>query len=162
MSIAAPVNTWDDPSGARRPSLNDMGGASLEDDAKNPPNPNLHPTSAQLNQYATQCRSIGSTAPSAIIDVTNNGSAAVIARMTACGTNVLSGTFTVTRVSVGLVSITWTPGALPVSVANPTIQMTTDAPWLDAIPIPISNGFQVKSRDNTNTLADGNFTIVIY
>lgn len=161
MSIAASTNTWDiNP--ARRPSLNDMGGASLEDDAVNPPDPNTDPTAASLNQCQDQGAALAAVSPAFILDVVNNGTTASLSRFSAPGFNIVGGALTIARVSIGLVSITWPSGTFPVSVANPIVQMTTDAAFSQPIPIAISNGVQVKCRDNTGALADGNFTIVFH
>lgn len=158
MSIAAEILTWD-MSPAQRPSLDNMGGASLVDDAVNPPDPEKMPTAASLNQVQNQCQALAKVAMAFAMDVVNNGTTASLARFTAAGTNIVNGTFTVSRISVGLVQITWAAGTFPVSVVNPHVQMTTDAAWCAAIPIPISNGVQIKTRNSAGALTDGNFTL---
>lgn len=161
MSIAAPVNTYDDPTGARRPSLNDMGGATLKDDAKNPPDPATMPTAASLNQVQAQCASLAKVAANLIVDITNSGSPS-ISRFTAPGNTFDATAFTVSRLSGGIVQITWTAGTLPVAAANAGAFMTSDAAWCAPVVIPIANGVQVKTRNASGTLVDGSFTLVIY
>jgi hypothetical protein len=161
MSVADTILTWDQ-SPAKRASLNAMGGASLIDDPSDPPDPQTMPTAASLNQCQNQIQAIGKVAPAFLLDVVNNGSAASVSRFSAAGTNITAPSFTVSRLSAGLVQITWTAGTFPVSVAGAFAQMTTDAAFCQPITIPISNGVQVKSRNSSGSVTDGNFTIAFY
>lgn len=164
MSIAEPVNTWDiDP--ARRPSLNDMGGASLEDDADNPPDPEQDPTAASLNQMQSQCASLAKVALVCAIDITNDGATAAMARFTAPGNNVSSGTFATSRLSQGFVEILWPAGTFPTAVCSALAQMTSDHAWAQPCVTVVSNGVHVTTRDigpGGAGFADGPFTLYLY
>jgi hypothetical protein len=157
---ASTTNTWDIAT-ARRPSLDDVGGAVLIDDSDNPPDPNTMPYAAQLNQLQYQAQALAKVAAVAILDVVNSGTAS-LSRFTAPGTNVITGSFTLNRTSAGIVDITWAAGALPVAAANAVAQMTTDAAWCAPVTVAITNGVRVKTRNQAGTLTDGNFTVVVY
>jgi hypothetical protein len=161
MSAGADTLTYDI-SPARRPSLDDMGGASCEDDAKNPPDPETMATAAQYNQIQGQCQALAKVAASFILGVTNDGTGAGIYSLSATGTNITTGTFTVARTGTGIVQITWPSGTFPTAVADASVQMTADGAWCQPIPIAIANGVEVKTRDQTGALADGAFTITFY
>ncbi len=157
---AEPVKTWDI-SPARRPSLQDVGGATLIDDADNPPDAATMPHADQLNQLQYQAEAASRMVSCAAMDIVNSGSPS-ISRLSAPGTNLVPASFTVTLVGAGHVRIVWTAGALPTSTVNPKVQMTTDAAWCDPIPIPISNGVEIKTRNSAGTLTNGNFTLWIF
>jgi hypothetical protein len=125
----------------RRPGLADVGGAAFIDDATDPPDPQTMPSAAMENQNEFLAVAFGMMIPVARFTVTWNGAAYVLTSYQCVSTLVSTGTFTVTRNSVGNISITWAANTLPASAGQPTTSFTLAA---------LLNNATIGSRNITN------------
>lgn len=160
--MSAPATlTWDiDP--PRRPSIGDVGGATLQDHASKPPSKATMPYADQLNQWAKQIERLAACIPAAIFTVHFTGGVPAIKLFTAMRTTAVIGDFTVTDNGDGDTSITWPANTFPPAVAYPMVAMNSDGHWLAPVALPISNGVQVKTYDSGAGAMDGDFTVAVY
>src|SRR5262245_60676525 len=110
--------TWDI-SPPRRPSLDDCGGASIQDHAQFPPDRTTMPYAAQLNQWAKQIARMGGMVPAAKFSVTFSGGTPSISQFACMPTAPEIGDFTVTDNGAGDTTITWASGTFPTSTLSP-------------------------------------------
>lgn len=76
------------------------------------------------------------------------------------GTKLLSTDFTITRVSPGVVQITWPANSFPPSIASPMAGLNSGPGMIHAA--NIANGVQVNTYDQTGAAADHSFTVAVY
>lgn len=165
--MSAPdTRTWDiNP--ARRPSLDDVGGASLIDNAKYPPDPQTMPYAASLNQQQHQTQGAGSVIHGCAIQVTNDGTTVGVIAFASMGTLITHSTFVVVRNGPGDVSVTWPSGTLPNPIMPAEAYVVAydtvgDYTYCQPIAITITNGVRVKIYDNNGTLSDIDFVVKVY
>lgn len=145
----------------RRPSLDDVGGAALEDDAKKPPIPPKMPYAAQLNQWAMQIERLSAVTPVAVFTVTFSAGTPTVNSFQCMRTGMLTSDFTVTDNGNGDTTITWAANTFPTPTAQPSVSINED---LLAIPraFTVSNGVRVKTANAAGTLIDAGFTVLVF
>ena len=146
----------------RRPSLEDVGGAALSDDAMNPPIPPKMPYAAQLNQWALQIQRQGALMPIAIFSVRFAAGAPVLDSFACAPTAPITATFTLTDNGAGNTTITWPAGTFPTAIVKPSVTITEDIAALTPIALNVSNGVQVKTRNAASALTDMAFLVLVY
>jgi hypothetical protein len=162
MTAAPDLLTWDIPladGGPRRPSLADVGGATVEDDAPAPDKSRML-YSDQVNQWAKQIEALGRVAVMCEISVEIIAGVPTIVGVTAPGTNVVVATFPApTDNGIGDTTITWPAGTLPPPSGKPDASIDTDGAFLAPWAGNVTNGVRVKTRNAAGTLTDANFTV---
>lgn len=162
---ALPKLSWDlnpddgDDSGPRRPTLADVGGALLEDDAAAPPDKSRMPYSDQLNQWARQIVAMGRVCPLAYLSVDTTGPSPVVTAVRSPGTNITTGTFTVVREDMGIYLVSWPANALPALGIRSVAYATTDTSANQPI---VTNASATSVRVKLRTafsLVDMNFDV---
>lgn len=162
--LAPGISTWDVTPTPYRPGLADVNGASLLDDAENPPDASSMPTSALLNTLSQLVITFGKMLPNAIFSVTG-GNPPVLNLWTAAPNAPTQSTWTITRVGAGNVQITWPAGTFPPAVTAPTVSLNITGGLVATHNYSISaenitNGVQVTTQyDGTRT--DLSFTVVV-
>lgn len=163
--MSAPgVSTWmDTVGGVRRPGVSDFNGAQLEDNGLFPPDPQTMPTSALLNTGSLNAVSVGQVVPNATISVQASATPTLLF-VTCCNTNytIVSGTFTLTRVSAGVYTITWAAGVLPPQVSGDKgyLNIVLGAGNYAIGVTRIAGGIKITTTEN-GALTDLNFTVDI-
>ncbi len=148
--------------GPRRPSLADVGGATLEDDTERPPDKSKHPYSNQLNQWAKQIAAMGGVVPSLVLSVEiTAGTPAVVAF--ACPRGDLEiDDFDVDDNGTGDTTITWPADTFPPELTRPTVTINQDTSALvGGNAVAVTNGVRVRTYDGSGA-EDLHFTVVRY
>lgn len=160
--MAAPnQNTWDlvPP---RRPGTNDFNGIAKTDDPAYTPDVTTQPNAAEWNTVEFLINAFAKVMPSLIISITGGVTPGIAFFTTPASAPVL-GTFTVTRNSIGNVSITWPANTFPPSVAAPSVALNAGALGNAVDIVAITNGIQVRtSVSSTGAGADLSFTATVY
>jgi len=163
MTTASIPNTWDITGGSggpRRPSLEDVGGATLVDDDEDPPDPETMPYAAQLNQLQMQASAQGKVCDFIAFSVQFSGGTPSIAAVTAPGTDIVIGTLSPTDFGVGNTRITWPANTFPPPLLKPTGTINEDVGELVGISVvPITGGVEVRTYRATGGAADLAFTV---
>jgi hypothetical protein len=168
------VSTWDilaADGGARRPSLNDVGGCELVEDAiMVPPTNGTQLYKLMLEQWQRQLYAVAKTIPSATITLDFSAGTPFIDKLMAPGTlHVPSGvgaTFLLTDNANGDTTITWASWRLPPFEAAPTgtvNDLVITSPTVQVDVVAAAAGFsavRVKTKD-AGTLRDLRVTIEI-
>lgn len=163
--MAAPdYLTWNgDPGNAivpRRPGLDDVGGASLEDDQAFPPDPTTMPYAAQLNQWARQIVGLATVAACAVLDVRFSAGTPSVFSVLAPGTSVVTGSFTVVDNGVGDTTISWAADLLPANALPMACVITSDTAIDRVRAVRGTNSVRVKTAlGGTGTDADFRLTL---
>lgn len=160
MSAAEDL-TWDIRP-ARRPSLEDVGGATLIDDAENPPDPETMPYADQLNQLQKQAQAVGRAIFACGFELLISGGVPAIGRVSAPSTTVDASAFGIVDNGNGDTTVTWPAGTFPTPALPPKAYMTSDGSWLDPIVLEVANGLRIKTRNSAGTLTDGNCGIQLW
>ena len=160
--MTAPAQlTWDiDP--PRRPSLGDVGGATLQDHASKPPSKATMPYADQLNQWAKQIERLAALTPVAIFSVEFSGGKPSITQFTAMRTTLSIGDFTVDDNGDGDTTISWPANSFPSPAVKPMAALNEDGHWLAPIAFGVSNGVRVLTYSSGSTATDANFTVQVY
>lgn len=160
--MAAPAElTWDiDP--PRRPSLDDVGGATLQDHASKPPDKATMPYADQLNQWAKQVERLAACIPVAILSIHFDTGTPSVKLFTAMRTTVEISDFTVTDNGNGDTTITWPANTFPTPVTYPMVSINDDGHWLAPVAFNVANGVQVKTYDSGAGATDADFTVAVY
>jgi hypothetical protein len=149
--------------GPRRPSLDDLGGAQLEDDDPNP-NPS-EPSAAPLNQMTLQASAIAKVIHAAVLFVEFTAGAPALTQLSAAGSLVNFGTFTVTDNGNGDTTITWpaqsSPPTVPLPVAN-SIATAASTSARIITTTAATNGVRVRTWNSAGTATDTNFALYIF
>lgn len=159
---AAPAQlTWDI-TPPRRPSLADVGGATLADHAAKPPNKETMPYADELNQWAKQIERLATMIGSFGVSVTFGGSGPVVSQYTAMRTTVLNATFTVVPNGTGDTTISWPVNTFPTSVLGP-MHALNDGVVGGGITSALTGAesIRVKTWTGAATPADRPFTVVV-
>ncbi|HEY1956686.1 MAG TPA: hypothetical protein VGH28_13795 [Polyangiaceae bacterium] len=150
-----------DASPARRPTLQDLGGgAKTEEDPK--PNPVTMITADDANQWGNVGAGVGAVCPLAIVVVTQTAGAYSVASVRAPGTGVVAGTFTVTKNATGDVTLSWTAGVLPGTIAAHASLQGGLGDYGAQVTLPSATSVEIKIKDNSGTAQECSFTIFIY
>lgn len=106
---------------ARRPSVGDVGGASLVDHAESPPpQDGTHLYADMGNQWQKQIAAIAAMTPSARFTIDFSAGAPFISSMMCANSALVAGDFTLTDHATGDVTISWAAGTLPTMECEPT------------------------------------------
>ena len=170
---ASPIATFDITSGnggARRPSLNDVGGAQLQDSTtKPPPRGGSHLYADMPNGWQCLLAALGRMCPLAILTIDYASGSPIVARIQSPGSDVIAGTFTLTLNSTGDVTIGWATSALPAITSDPqaTINdssgLTSPVVTSFVVASPPANTTQIRSRAFNATVATNiRHTIAIF
>ncbi len=169
MTSAPDQLTWD-MDVPRRPSLEDLGGATLENDTRFPPDKRRMPYAEQLNQWAKQLERLALLAPVADFEVQFSGGVPVLSSFRANRTNLVLADLTITHVGTGIVEITWakTDGlgnpiqVFPAPRRSPQAHLAEDVAACAPFAANITGGVSVKMRDQTGALADIGFIVEVF
>lgn len=161
---AEEIYTWDITTGggARRPSLSDLGDAQLEDQAPPhaPPKTGSHLYAAKMNQETMQTFGAAQMIPSVRMTIDFASSTPFIDRFTAPGTLLTSTSFALTDNGAGDTTISWAAGVIPALDCDPKAWMGGTGSWLaPVVEVVSATSVRVRTRNNSNTLADGRVTI---
>ncbi len=146
----------------RWPSLGDVGGASLEDDSKRPPDKTRMPYADQLNQWARLLEAYGRVLPAAVISVKFTTGTPSIDSFVAVRPGMTTPDFTVTDNGTGDTSITWAADTFPVPKTQPTVTINEAGAFDAPVGVRVSNGVQVTTKDGAGSATDANFTVTVY
>ncbi len=146
----------------RRPSLDDVGSAGIVDHATLPPIGPRMPTAAMLNIWQRLVARLCGVVPIASFSVTFSAGTPSIAQFVAMPTGPITNTFTVHDIGNGNTSITWPAGTFPASTLKPKVSLNEDVAALAPVAFLISNGVQVKTRNDAGTLTDIGFTVDVF
>src|SRR5262249_8966247 len=133
-----------------------------ENDPAYPPIAPEMPYAEELNQWAKQIPRLAGVVPAAAFSVTFSGGTPSISQFVAMPTGPELASFTVTDNGSGDTTISWAAGTFPTSVLAPTVTMNSDAQWRAPVAFAVTNGVRVKTRNDSGTLTDGNFTVLVY
>lgn len=143
----------------RRPGLDDVGGATQENDPDYPPLVGM-PTAEMANQAQKLLSAFGAVTPLAIVSVRFNAGTPVVDLYTEVRSAPAAPT--VADLGAGDTSITWSPFPFPAPVARAMVTLSEDLAMLAPVVVPISNGFEVKTRNSAGALADCGFVLAVY
>lgn len=157
---AASTLTWDI-TPPRRPSLDDIGGATLADDAAYPPHKATMPYADQLNQCQTQIERLAAMTEALTISVTFAAGVPSVSQFTSMRTTTVIGDFTVTDNGTGDTTITWPANAVTTSTGGPmpALNDTTVGGGITASLVAL--GVRVLTWTGAATPADRNFTVTV-
>jgi len=144
----------------RRPSLNDMGGATKVN-AVNPPDPVRMPTAPEDNQKQMQAVSVGKVVPVCVVSVHFSGGTPSAAQFTAAGDNITIPTFTVTDNGVGDTTISWPANTFPPPVVDHDAAVTGATGGFAAAQT-LTNSVRVRTFGTGGSAADLSFNVRIY
>src|SRR4051812_19957722 len=111
---------------ARRPSLDDVGGASFEDDLEFPPNPETDPSAAMMNAVTSLVAAYGAVIYHTVLSIRFANGSPSISALSCVRKEVTAATFKVAHNGNGDTSITWPEGTLPPASTQPTGSMNID------------------------------------
>lgn len=161
--MAAPTTlTWDLPSsdgGPARPSLNAMGEAALENDAKNPPVAPTMPTAEMLNQWQMQLAAIGKVVGALGISVRFSGGTPSVYKFTTPGDTLTLADITVTDNGTGDTTLAWPANTLPPSVLEPTASLNGSSSGQVTVSLASSLSVRVYTFNASGVAADRDFTV---
>lgn len=164
-TVASPELTWDiapEDGGARRPSLQDVGGATVMEVAPYPDKASMI-YADQINELQRQVAAQGKVADAARISVHYASGTPNITGATGPGTAVVPGLFTVTDNGTGDTSITWPDGTLP--IPTPGLQPSATINSVGAFSLSaayVTNGVRVRTyTSSTGSAVDADFTVEV-
>ncbi len=162
MTNALEQLSWDLPveqGGPRRPSLEDMGGATLEDDSYRPPERRRMPYAAQLNQLQKQASAQGNVVESLVLSVEIAGSAPAVVAFTCPRTGVDLDDFDVDDNGVGDTTITWPADMFPPELTRAELSINQDVgQMVGGSVVSVTNGVRVRTYDASGA-RDLHFTV---
>jgi len=135
MGASDDVYTYDRPladGGPYVPSVDDLGGAEMEDDAENPPDLEADPNAGKFNELTRNLAGVNRMIGKCLLEIewdgTTNADAYSVINCDAMGTDasVSAASFTLTRQSVGVVLVEWTSGSLPAVNRKPRVNLSDD------------------------------------
>lgn len=153
--------TYDIPGAPRRPSLEDVGGATMEDDQARPPDPVTMPTAAKFNQHDRQIAAAHRVLPVLVLSLRFSSGAPIIDSFTTLSTLPVTGTFTVVDNGTGDTSITWPANTFPTPAVKP--KGGVNGPTLGACaPELITNGVRIRTVNMSNVATDLPCTVEVW
>lgn len=151
---------------ARAASLDDLGGAALQDDAAYPPIPPEMPYANQLNQWALQLGGLQRTTLALDLEIQFVTGVPTIVNATGMSdqltTSYCIANLTVTHVSTGVVTIGWLAGTLPFPRAKPRAWHTDATPAPQPVAVPGVNEVGVQTWNLAGTPTDLPFVVSIF
>ena len=166
MADVAPDElTWDIAvivGGARRPSVNDVGGTAWEDEDPEPDTASM-PYAAALNQQQKQIAAIGAVTDSARVSIHFTTGTPSVIGATGPGSATVPNLFSLTDNGTGDTTIIWPAGSLPSSTPGLQPSATVNAVGAFAIcAVYVTNGVRVRTyTSSTGAAADADFTVNI-
>lgn len=162
---AEPTLTWDiDPvdGGARRPTLNDLGGADFQDDEDYPPpRDGSEPYADEYNATKRTAAAVARVVPNAIVTVDFAAGTPFIDKLMTASAELVSGDFVLVDTGTGETKITWTTGALPEIVCDPMVSTNGGGDnYADAV-VVAPNEIAIFTFA-AGVAADVRFTVAIY
>jgi len=162
---AASTLTWDIPlvnGGARRPSLEDVGGARLEDEA--PPNAPTKtgemPYADMVNQLQLQVAALAKMAAALTVSIKFTAGAPSVDSFVAPSTLLVLTDIGVVDVSPGVTRLDFAAGKLPPHTVLPKVTINQDGDFT-GIGIQGVNSVTIKTRNSASGAADADFTVEI-
>lgn len=151
-------NTWDlQP--PTRPSLDDLGSATKEDDATDPPDAKSMPTAAEWNLFAKLLAQFaGGFAFSLKFQLTHGVSGSIAAQWQMGATAVA---LSVLKNGAGDYSVTWPANSFPTPIHNGTGWCVEAGAYCPLEVQPIANGVRCKLYDAAGVAADKDFIAVV-
>jgi hypothetical protein len=132
--------------GPRRPSLEDMGGATLVDDTEFEPDRSRMPYAAQLNQLQKQASAQGQVVESLVLSVEFSGGAPAVVAFTCPRTGMGIDDFTVTDNGTGDTTITWPADTFPPELTRPELTINQDiGAIVGGTVVAVTNGVRVRT-----------------
>lgn len=168
--MTAPLTlTWDilaGDGGARRGSLEDMGGADVENDLPLP-NQSKDLSAEKCNQWSRQLAAVNRMISSSGISVVFDSGDPIVLQAIGPGSLVTPSFFEVEDNSNGDTTIRWDEGTLPVPVLQPIACLNTDGTRgsIDAayeFNSGVVVGLRVRTWNSAGTPTDMAFTVLIW
>jgi hypothetical protein len=146
--------------GPRRPSLADVGGATLEDDTEYPPNRETMIYADEANQWQMQIVAMGGVVPSLVLSVEISGGTPAVVAFTCPRDDLEIDDFTVTDNGTGDTTITWPADTFPPELTRPELTINQDVGALvGGTAVPVTNGVRVRTYDGSGA-EDLHFTVM--
>lgn len=150
---------------AARPSIEDIGGARLEDDTAHPPDMGGRMMNRLMaNQWQRQIAGFGRMIGSARLTVDFSAGVPFIAKLTTMSDILVIGDFTVTDGGTGITTIAWASGKLPPLECDPAYSLRDDsATTVLTGNVRVLSATSVQMRTyNAGSLANIRFTLTIH
>jgi hypothetical protein len=171
--MSSPDTMVFDQTPARRPSVEDVGGAQKENDAAKP-DPVRHVTAEDVNHWARLLQRLCGIVPVAIVHVHADDESATVLRVVALSTGanapepgVIASAFAAERDDEGVYTVTWTADVLPAPVLPPRVRTvydgSSDEETRAAQCAPVAGGARVQVfRGTDGAFVDCDFVLEIY
>lgn len=151
-----------DDGGPRRGSLQDFGGATIENEDPLPDEATM-PCADMLNGLQRAAAAHEKAVFSVGISVTFDGSGApVVSQVTGPSEAAILTTITPHDDGTGNTSLTWPANTFPASILGPTVTLNEDVAALAPVALLIANGVRVKTRNDAGVLTNIAFTVIVY
>lgn len=159
MTAAATYPYDDNP--PRLPSVEDLGGDAMIDDAGSPPGAG-EPSAAAWNNFVRLLAASGRMLPTASIVVTFDAGAPVIESVVAMRTTIAAADFTLTDNGTGDTTIEWAATVLPSQSRRPKSYVCHTTPHVICASSPTGLSVQVETLTHAGVAADVPFTVDIF
>lgn len=143
----------------RRPGVDDLGGASQQNDPRYPPKAGM-PTAEMANQAQKLGACLGGLVPVAIVSVRFSSGTPVIDLYVEARSIPVQPTLT--DLGNGDTKVSWATYPFPAPVARPGVDIAEDIAMLAPVAVAVSGGYEVKTRNSSGTLTDCAFVLKIY
>jgi hypothetical protein len=157
--------TWDlppDQGGARRAALADLGDAQVQDDVPGP-DKGKDIYAGLVNELERQVAGANRVLPAARVWVRFQAGAPFVQSATGMGSQIGAGTFSLKKVSTGVVQVTWADGVLPPMLGEPEVGLNSGPGMAWGVWIPnVASGVEVHTTDAAGQPADQRFVVSIY
>lgn len=163
MTAAPETLTWDIPlaeGGPRRPSLADVGGATVEERGR--PDRSRMLYADQVNQWAKQIAALGKVVFTCAISVEFGPNGPAVVAVLAAGTNVRAESFQITPEGPGQTLITWPAGTLPPPALKPEASIDSDGAFAAPVARLVQGGVRVKTWTTAGVPASADFTVKLF
>jgi hypothetical protein len=156
--------TWDIPQaqgGARRAALPDLGDAQVQDDVPGP-DKGKDIYAGLVNELERQVAGVNRVTAAARVWIRFQNGQPFVQGVATMGSQLGPSSFTVNKLSAGVVQITWAAGALPPMLGEPAVNLNSGPGMAWAAWIPNNaNGVEVHTTDATGQPADQRFIVSI-
>jgi hypothetical protein len=156
--------TWDiaqAQGGARRAALPDLGDAQVQDDVPGP-DKGKDVYAGLVNELERQVAGVNRVIVATRVWVRFQNGQPFVQGVAAMGSQVSAGSFTLTKVSMGIVQITWAAGLLPPLLGEPQVGLHSGPGMVWAVSISNNaNGVEVHTTDQAGQPADQRFVVSI-
>lgn len=144
----------------RRPSLADVGGASVQDDALYPPDPLTMPTAAMLNVVQKLvAQACAGMLPALKFQLTHGASPSVAAQWQ-MGASVV--VLTAAKNGAGDYTVTWPADGFPTPIHRGTGWVVVSGAYCPVEVAPVANGVRCKVYDAAGAAADVDFVAAVW